>query len=332
MSAPAARRPEGAAMAAALLAVAMWGAVPVGTRYLVDGAAPHIAPLPFVALRFAVAALVLAPALWRARPWRWPAPDRRLALRAAALGVIGYNLPVAIGQVDTGAGATALVIATEPIWILLFWALKTRRRPAPAHLAGALAGAAGVALLASPALQGGGPGPGLAWVLAGALCWSAYCVEVVPLVQRHSALAVTATTLALGCGPLLVMAAPDLLRMAPLSGSDLTLILGLALGSTVLATLAWNLAVARLPGPVSGQFLYAIPAVGLTAGHLLLGEALAARSGPRWPASPWGFGSAGGTRPRPRPDAPPPIPARRGGRRAGRSGTMPRKAGPPAGR
>lgn len=267
-------RPDAAAVAAALLAILMWGAVPVGTRFLVDGEAQRIDPRLLVALRCALSALVLSPALVRARPWAWPSPERRLLLLAAGLGVIGYNLPVAIGQVMVDAGTTALVIATEPLWILLLWSLKRRCAPTWAQIGGAGAGALGIAVLAAPTFSGAVPGGGLAWVLLGAFCWSGYCVGVVPLVQRHGALSVTASTVYLGCLPLLLVAAPSFPQLVRIETDDMILIAALAIGSTVLATLAWNLAVARLPGPVSGQFLFGIPVVGIAAGHILLGEVL----------------------------------------------------------
>jgi len=147
-------RTDGAAVAAALLAILMWGAVPVGTRFLVDGEAQRVDPRLLVALRFALSALVLSPALLRARPWVWPCSERRLLLLATGLGVIGYNLPVAIGQVVVDAGTTALVIATEPLWILLLWSLKRRHAPTWPQIVGAGAGAFGIAVLAAPVFSG----------------------------------------------------------------------------------------------------------------------------------------------------------------------------------
>lgn len=266
------------AVAAAFLAVVMWGAVPVGTRFLVDGDAQRIDPTLLVALRLGFSALVLSPVLLRARPWAWPRADRKLTLLAAAVGVIGYNLPVTIGQVAANAGSTALVIATEPLWILLLWSLKRRVMPTAPQLGGVGIGTLGIAVLAGPAIAGEGIGQGLTWVLLGAFFWSAYCVAVVPLVQRHGTLPVTASTVGVGCLPLLLLASPTFSQVSQLGADDIGVISVLAIGSTVLATLAWNLAVARLPGPVSGQFLFCIPAVGLMAGHYLLGEAITGRT------------------------------------------------------
>lgn len=266
-------RTDGAALFAAGLAVLMWGAVPVGTRYLVAPGGEALSPTLLVALRMAISTVVLLPALLRARPWAWSSEDKRLAALSAGLGIVGYNLPVTLGQVGTSAGVTALVIATEPLWILLLWSVKRRERPGPPQVMGALSGLTGIILLVAPSFAGFGGGAGVAWVFLGAFFWSAYSVVVVPLVQKHGAFAVSATTVCLGTLPLVALAIPAAHGLARISGSGALVILLLALGSTVIASLAWNSAVSRLPGPVSGQFLFGIPVVGVVAGHLLLSEA-----------------------------------------------------------
>ncbi|MBL3565830.1 DMT family transporter [Rhodovulum sulfidophilum] len=271
-------RPDGAALAAAGLAVLMWGAVPVGTRYLVAPGGEALPPTLLVALRMVISTVVLLPVLLRARPWAWPSEDKRLAALSAGLGIVGYNLPVTLGQVEASAGVTALVIATEPLWILLLWSLKRREQPSPAQVVGALSGLTGVILLVAPSFAGFGSGRGVAWVFLGAFFWSAYSVVVVPLVQKYGAFAVSATTVSIGSLPLTILAIPEAHGMARISGSGALVILLLALGSTVVASLAWNSAVSRLPGPVSGQFLFGIPLVGVVAGHVLLSEAFSANT------------------------------------------------------
>jgi len=101
-------------------------------------------------------------------------------------------------------------------------------------------------------------------------------VAVVPLVQSHGAISVTASTVCVGCLPLLLIAAPFFPQTLQLGTDSMILIAVLAIGSTVIATLAWNVAVARLPGPVSAQFLYGIPVVGMATGHIMLCEVFSA--------------------------------------------------------
>jgi drug/metabolite transporter (DMT)-like permease len=70
----------------------MWGLAPVATR----AAVAQLAPLPFAVLRAIIAGLVCLP--WCASGLR--RLDRAGTLRAIAaglLGMVGYNLPVALG-------------------------------------------------------------------------------------------------------------------------------------------------------------------------------------------------------------------------------------------
>ena len=112
-------RPASAATATAtatacgLAAVGMWGLAPVATRALVL----QLAPLPLLVLRMAVAAVVLLP---------WCVPVLRRLDRAAAgrlvtaglLGMVGYMLPVTVGIQWLPASTAALILATEPVWIM----------------------------------------------------------------------------------------------------------------------------------------------------------------------------------------------------------------------
>jgi drug/metabolite transporter (DMT)-like permease len=81
-----------AALAAGLAAVGLWGLAPVATRAAVG----HLSPLPLLIIRMSAASLVLL-------PWAWPVfrglTPRRAGRMAAAglLGLVGYNLPVAVG-------------------------------------------------------------------------------------------------------------------------------------------------------------------------------------------------------------------------------------------
>ena len=266
------------AIMSALFAVLLWGAMPVGTRALVGGSMAQIAPVPLVGIRFAISGLILFPFALRAKPLSWPWRDKGLAAVAAVLGVAGYNLPVTFGQVYVPAGMTALIIATEPLWILLFWSAARRTLPSCLMVIGSVLGLGGIGVLvASKLVPGGAAGDvtGIALVALGALAWAAYCVIVPGLIRRHGALSVTAVTVTFGCLPLLCIAAPGLQSaVAMLTPSIMGVILILSLGSTVLATLIWNYATGILPGPTSGQFLYALPVVGVAAGWLLLGEPL----------------------------------------------------------
>jgi drug/metabolite transporter (DMT)-like permease len=101
-------------MAGGLVAVGLWGLAPVATRAVVG----HLAPLPLLVLRLGSAALVLL-------PWAIPVLgrlDARSAARlmaAGALGLIDYNLPVTAGLQWLPASTAGLLLATEPVWVMV---------------------------------------------------------------------------------------------------------------------------------------------------------------------------------------------------------------------
>lgn len=227
-------------------------------------------------IRFAISALILLPFALRTKPWTWTRTDQGLAVLAAGLGDVGYNLPVTFGQVHVPAGVTALIIATEPLWILLLWPVASKTLPSRPMVIGSALGLGGILVLLAPQLVKRGQSAsmsGIALVALGALAWSAYCITLPGLIQRHGTLAVTAVTVIIGGLPLLCAAEPGLPdTAAKLTPEIIGVILVLSVGSTVLATLTWNYATGVLPGPTSGQFLYALPLVGVVAGWLLLDE------------------------------------------------------------
>lgn len=97
-----------------LIAVCLWGLAPVATRSLVS----ELAPLPLLTLRQLLAAGVLL-------PWAVPAlrridaPDLPRLIAAGLLGMVGYNLPVTVGLQWLPASSAGLLLATEPVWVLV---------------------------------------------------------------------------------------------------------------------------------------------------------------------------------------------------------------------
>lgn len=266
-------RMTGRSIVALLMAVALWGLAPVGNRYLVI----RYDPLGILALRFALASIAFLPMLRGVA--RRPLTGRhiRLLVISGVVGILGYNLPVTIGQQTTSAGMAGLIIASEPIWILLLWCVTQRRWPDLRSSCGAAIGLVGIAIILSAeqgddlAASTGLLGPLL--VLLAAIAWSLYCVLMRDVSTAYGPIGATAMTVQIGTIPMLLLgAAPAYHVMIALTGTDWLVMLALTLGSTVIAVLLWNQAVLEVTAPRAGPFLYLVPLVSIAGGVVALSE------------------------------------------------------------
>ncbi|HLX49095.1 MAG TPA: DMT family transporter [Streptosporangiaceae bacterium] len=255
-----------------LMAVVMWGLAPVATRALVS----QLAPMPLLVLRLAMAGLALL-------PWALPVLrrlDRRSLIRLVAaglLGMVGYNLPVTIGLQWVPAATAGLLLATEPLWVLLITAAFRTERPGRRAWLGSAVALGGVLLLAGPQAVAHGAGArnlaGITLVLLGTLGFGAYTIALRPLSQTYGALPATAATTVAGALPYLAFAGMlSAHRLAALPAPAWGELVFLAFGSTVAGMLLWNRAVLDGGSTRVSLLLYLEPLVSVVSAVLLLGE------------------------------------------------------------
>lgn len=271
------------ALGAGLTAVCLWGLAPVATRAAVG----HISPLPLLLIRLAAASLVLLP--WALPVFRRlrPRSARRLAA-AGLLGLVGYNLPVTAGLRWLPASTAGLLLATEPVWVLLLGRVFLGERGGARAWLGSAVALAGVAVLTVPDAAGGAAGgadgaggyralAGAGLVLAATLSFAAYTIVVTPLGTEFGAVPATAASTVVGSVPYLAAAGTlpgaGLAHLGPAVWAELAF---LALGSTAAGLLLWNVAV--LAGGVSrvSMLLYLEPAVSVAGAAVFLGERVTA--------------------------------------------------------
>jgi drug/metabolite transporter (DMT)-like permease len=251
----------------------LWGLAPVATRAAVG----HLSPLPLLIIRMSAASLVLL-------PWAWPVlrglTPRHAGRMAAAglLGLVGYNLPVAVGLRWLPASTAGLLLATEPVWVLLIGRFFLAERGGLRPWIGSAVALAGVGVLAGPGALAAGAGgyhyvAGMAAVLAGTMAFGAYTIVLRPLSQALGAVPATAASTVAGTLPYLAFS--GMLTGAGLGHLDAAAwaeVAFLALGSTAAGMLLWNVAVLAGGAARVSLLLYLEPVVSLLGAAVFLGE------------------------------------------------------------
>lgn len=229
-------------------------------------------PAAFAALRLVIAALAfaaLAPFLAIRLPKRRDLP--RFVL-AGAVGMTLYQLLLGFGEEDIAAGTASLLIATSPLWVVLFARLFLGERLERTALIGltlAFAGAAVVALSATTELR---VALNAAAILGAAVCQALYIVLTKPLLERYRPIEVTAGTAWVGA----VLALPFATRL-PGQALDATAestlsIVYLGLVASAIGFVFWTTALKRLPASVLATVLWLVPPVATLVAWLWLGE------------------------------------------------------------
>jgi drug/metabolite transporter (DMT)-like permease len=182
--------------ASLLLAVLFLGTNPVAVKVAVA----EFPPLPFVAMRFTLAGLLLL-ALVALLEQGNGRPGRRDLLSLAGVGLVGVganNVAFTLGVSMTTASETALIYAAVPIWGILLGLALGLERPTPWGILGVCLAFLGVAVVVYGGLTGSTSLLGNLLIVVATVCWGAYAVLSLPLLRRYSPLVVASYTMLFG--------------------------------------------------------------------------------------------------------------------------------------
>lgn len=252
----------------------VWGTTFLAIRYAVE----TIPPLTTAAVRHGVAGGVLL-ALARLRGYR---PRRGDWIAGSVLGALllltGHGL-LHWAEQHIASGLAAVLIATEPLWILAIGASLGRQRFNRANVAGLLLGLAGVALLTGPGASAGrAAGWAILATLASSLAW-ALGVAVGPLLKLpEEPLGRAAVAALTGGAMLLVLAAAtgELARLQPSevsARSALGLVYLITFGS-IIAFTAFTWLLQHVSPTVVATHAFVNPVVAVVVGWAWAGEPL----------------------------------------------------------
>jgi drug/metabolite transporter (DMT)-like permease len=187
----AAMRAHGAVLAAGTL---------FGSTFIVmKDAVRDVEPIPFIAARFLIGALVLAPfALREQRP---PAGVLRASAACGLALFVGYVFQT-VGLQYTSSSVSAFVTYMLLVIVPVLAALTVRRVPQPATIAGVVIATVGLFMLTG---QGAGLGKGEALTLGCAFAFAVHIVLLSELSPRFPTASFTAIQLAFVGGAALVV-------------------------------------------------------------------------------------------------------------------------------
>jgi len=149
----------------------LWGSTYLGIRLAIETLPPFL----MAATRFSLAGIILL--TWsRLKGERFLSSlnQWRKAFIVGALLLLCGNGGVTWSEKYVATGLVALLVSTEPLWVVILNWILTRRRPNSKVLLGVLIGLAGVTLLVSDGLSRGGGDSWLSLVGAGVVMLAAF--------------------------------------------------------------------------------------------------------------------------------------------------------------
>ena len=256
-----------------LLAVLFLGTNPV----VVKVAVAEVPPLPFVAMRFVLAGLVVLVFALILEPGARPVGRELLSMAGVGLLGVGMNnVAFTLGVSMTTASDTALIYAAVPIWGILLGLALGLERPGLWGILGVALAFTGVGVVVYGGLGGGASLQGDLLVVGATVCWGSYAVLSLPLLRKHSPLVVAAYTMLFGGLAALPVGLPGFLsaRWAEVSVRAWEAVAYSTLLVAAFGFYAWQRGVSRAGANRVLVYQYLITLVGVASGVLLLGESL----------------------------------------------------------
>jgi drug/metabolite transporter (DMT)-like permease len=284
---PQRRRASTPAIVTALLIVyVVWGSTYLGIALMIE----TLPPLLAAGVRYLIAGLLLTGLvyLWT-RLRHADAPERptrrqwRSAFVIGSLLLLGGNGFVVLAEQFIPSGVAAVVIATVPIWLAVFDALLTRRRPSRLVMGGLTAGLIGVSVLLAPVDGLDRINPlGVGLVCIAAIAWAAGSLYARKADMPRNGLLGSGMEMFAG-GVVLALVGSLLGEIGQVDLASVSLRSGLALVylivfGSVIAFSAYVWLLNNVPVSTVGTYAYVNPIVAVALGAMVLSEPITPRT------------------------------------------------------
>jgi drug/metabolite transporter (DMT)-like permease len=204
-------------------------------------------------------------------------------LLLAGLGVVGhvlYQFFFIGGLSRTSVANSSLMLATTPVVIAVASRVLGHERISRTHWLGAAISTAGLYLVVGRGFALGGERVAGDLMMFGAVCcWAAYTLGARPLMSRHSPVAVTGLSMALGTVVYVAAVWPKVhaVDWTAVSGMTLSLLVYSALFALCLSYTIWYVAVRQIGSARTAAYSNLIPVVAMASAVLFLGEPMEVR-------------------------------------------------------
>ncbi|KHF25835.1 DMT family transporter [Solemya velum gill symbiont] len=255
-----------------VFAVVSWG----GAFVFAKMAGADIGEVEAASWRFLVSALLLTPLLFRTR---FPKPTAREMLLFLVLGLSGiyfYNLFFFHGLQLIKSSLAGMIIALNPIVILLLSVYFFKERLTPKMFAGVVISITGaiVVVLGRQVPQGGEASSwlGIILILGCVISWSIYSLFGKAMMKRYSPGQLISVSVWIGAVILLLHLYLSGSSLPPVSGISLFSVFYLSAIATVLAFVWYYDAIRQIGAGFSAQFINLVPFSAALFGYFILDE------------------------------------------------------------
>jgi drug/metabolite transporter (DMT)-like permease len=251
----------------------VWGSTYLAIRVMVE----TVPPLLGAGVRFLLAgALMYAWVRWRRAPVKVTRAELAGCALVGVLLMFGGNGLVTVAERDVPSGLAALLIASEPLWVIVLRALW-RERPGRLSAVGVLAGFVGVALLLSPGQRPAGTSlASCLLVVFAAMCWASGSFAGSRLRLPPDPVYGTALQMLIGGAAMTVVAAiagePWSLDLGHVSGDSWLAFGYLVVVGSIVAFTAYAWLLRNVPISTVSTYAYVNPVIAVTLGWAILSE------------------------------------------------------------
>jgi len=272
----------------ALLTVyVVWGSTYFAIAVMIE----TLPPLLAAGTRYVAAGAIMLGALVAHARWRRAnAPSERPTIThwrsAAVIGtllLLGGNGGVVLAELHIPSGVAAVLVATVPIWLALFDAALTRRRPSGLVIGGIVAGTLGVAVLLVPVegIQDVDP-LGIGLVVGAAISWAAGSLYARRAPVPRSGLLLTGMEMLAGGAALMLagtlMGEIGRMDLAAFSTRSVLAFAYLVAFGSIVAFTAYTWLLANVSVSTVGTYAYVNPIVAVALGAVFLAEPITPRT------------------------------------------------------